>query len=230
MAIRALDWLGPEAAPAAIKLLRTKLSEPEWAAVGSARTGRPAHLLEKDIWVLWALSAIYESTLASKLTFKGGTSLSKVYRIIDRFSEDVDLTYDIRELAADLLQHGNPISDAFPAVIETEFTRVQGVMHRFCNTISTMKTATLPPVRVRPEFRAEIQSLLGHGETLSEFLETSVRDSVQRRRNQQEFVRRGMVSLQNAKLTDSYVDADAMLARLERKLVDARALKSADHL
>jgi hypothetical protein len=78
----------------------------EYAA---ARTGRPAHLLEKDIWVVWALSAIYESTLASKLTFKGGTSLSKAYHIIDRFSEDVDLTYDIRELAADLLQQGNPI-------------------------------------------------------------------------------------------------------------------------
>ena len=93
-----------------------------------------------------------------------------------------------------------------------------------------MKTATLPPVRVRPEFRAEIESLLGQGETLSEFLETSVRDSVQRRRNQQEFVRRGLASLENAKLTDLYVDADAMLARLERKLVDARVLKSAGHL
>jgi predicted nucleotidyltransferase component of viral defense system len=34
--------------------------------------------------------------LADKLTFKGGTSLSKVYKIIDRFSEDIDLTYDIR--------------------------------------------------------------------------------------------------------------------------------------
>lgn len=45
----------------------------------AARTGRPAHLLEKDIWVVWVLSAIYESDLASKLTFKGGTSLSKVY-------------------------------------------------------------------------------------------------------------------------------------------------------
>lgn len=93
-----------------------------------------------------------------------------------------------------------------------------------------MKTATLPPVRVLPEFRAEIQSLLGPDETLSEFLETSVRDSVQRRRNQQEFVRRGLASLENAKLTDSYVDADVMLARLERKLVDARVLKSAGHL
>ena len=78
----------------------------------AARTSRPAHLLEKDIWVIWALSVIYESDLSSKLTFKGGTSLSKVYRIIDRFSEDVDLTYDIRELVADLLKQGNPIPDS----------------------------------------------------------------------------------------------------------------------
>ena len=75
----------------------------------SARRTRPAHLLEKDIWVVWVLAAIYGSDLANKLTFKGGTSLSKVYRIIDRFSEDVDLTYDIRELASDLLKDGNPI-------------------------------------------------------------------------------------------------------------------------
>jgi hypothetical protein len=90
-----------------------------------------------------------------------------------------------------------------------------------------MKTATLPPVRVRPEFRAEIQSLLGEGETLSEFLEASVRDSVQRRRNQQEFIRRGISSLENAKLADVLVDADELVARLERKLEAARALKSA---
>lgn len=78
----------------------------------AARTGRPAHLLEKDIWVVWVLSVIYDSELARKLTFKGGTSLSKVYRIINRFSEDIDLTYDIRELVADLLKHDNPIPDS----------------------------------------------------------------------------------------------------------------------
>lgn len=77
--------------------------------VAAAQTGRPPHLLEKDIWVVWTLSAIYESALAEKLTFKGGTSLSKVYRIIDRFSEDIDLTYDIREVVPDLLRDGNPI-------------------------------------------------------------------------------------------------------------------------
>ena len=77
--------------------------------VAADRTRRPAHLLEKDIWVVWALGAIYRSPLARKLTFKGGTSLSKAYKIIDRFSEDVDLTYDIRELVPDMLREGNPI-------------------------------------------------------------------------------------------------------------------------
>jgi hypothetical protein len=77
--------------------------------VAAAQTGRPAHLLEKDIWVVWTLSAIYASALADKLTFKGGTSLSKVYRIIDRFSEDIDLTCDIREVVPELLRDGNPI-------------------------------------------------------------------------------------------------------------------------
>ncbi len=77
--------------------------------VAAGQSGRPAHLLEKDIWVVWTLSAIYGSALADKLTFKGGTSLSKVYKIIDRFSEDIDLTYDIRELVGDRLRDGNPI-------------------------------------------------------------------------------------------------------------------------
>lgn len=75
----------------------------------AGKSGRPAHLLEKDIWVVWTLSAIYASPLGDKLTFKGGTSLSKVYKVIDRFFEDIDLTYDIRELVSDLLRDGNPI-------------------------------------------------------------------------------------------------------------------------
>ena len=77
--------------------------------VAAGRSGRPAHLLEKDIWVVWALLVIYGSPMGHTLTFKGGTSLSKVYRIIDRFSEDIDLTYDIRALVPDLLNEGEPI-------------------------------------------------------------------------------------------------------------------------
>ncbi|MBB3196721.1 nucleotidyl transferase AbiEii/AbiGii toxin family protein [Roseateles terrae] len=70
--------------------------------LGQERTGRPAHLLEKDIWVVWTLNAVFQTPIGQCLTFKGGTSLSKAYRLIDRFSEDLDLTYDIRQLIGDL--------------------------------------------------------------------------------------------------------------------------------
>jgi len=71
--------------------------------VAADRSGRPAHLLEKDVWVVWALAALYGSPLGEHLVFKGGTSLSKAYKVIRRFSEDVDLTYDIRAIAPDLV-------------------------------------------------------------------------------------------------------------------------------
>ena len=69
----------------------------------STASGRPIHLLEKDVWVVWALSKLFKSKFAEHLVFKGGTSLSKAYQVIRRFSEDVDLTYDIRVIAADLI-------------------------------------------------------------------------------------------------------------------------------
>jgi len=52
---------------------------------------------------VWALSTLYAAPLGEHLVFKGGTSLSKAYQVIHRFSEDVDLTYDIRAIAPDLV-------------------------------------------------------------------------------------------------------------------------------
>jgi predicted nucleotidyltransferase component of viral defense system len=50
-------------------------------------------IIEKDFWVCWVLQQIFSiDSLKQHLTFKGGTSLSKAYQLIDRFSEDVDLT------------------------------------------------------------------------------------------------------------------------------------------
>lgn len=66
-------------------------------------SGRPHHLLEKDVWVVWTLRHLFASPYAPHLIFKGGTSLSKAYGVIRRFSEDVDLTYDIRAIASDLI-------------------------------------------------------------------------------------------------------------------------------
>jgi len=66
-------------------------------------SGLLPHLLEKDMWVVWSLRHLFAGPYAEHLVFKGGTSLSKAYGVIRRFSEDVDLTYDIRAIASDLV-------------------------------------------------------------------------------------------------------------------------------
>jgi len=58
--------------------------------VTADRSGRPAHLLEKDVWVVWALATLFESDIGAHLVLKGGASLSKAYGVIRRFSEDVE--------------------------------------------------------------------------------------------------------------------------------------------
>ena len=52
----------------------------------------PDNIIEKDFWVCWLLEKLFELPL--KMAFKGGTSLSKVFNLIKRFSEDVDITID----------------------------------------------------------------------------------------------------------------------------------------
>lgn len=92
--------------------------------------------------------------------------------------------------------------------------------------IYSMKTATIPSVRVEPELRAEVESLLGEGETVSEFVEASVRATVLRRRNQAEFIARGLRSLEVARRTEDYIDVDVVVEGLQRKLDSARTRKS----
>ena len=61
----------------------------------AARRGLRDAIIEKDFWVCWVLKKLFtDDNLKSRLVFKGGTSLSKVYKLIDRFSEDVDLILD----------------------------------------------------------------------------------------------------------------------------------------
>ncbi len=85
-----------------------------------------------------------------------------------------------------------------------------------------MKTATLPPVRVAPDFRQELESVLAPGETLSQLVESAVRGLVEKRKHQAEFVRRGMVAIQDTQRTGGGVAAQEVLARLEAKLQAAR--------
>ncbi len=57
--------------------------------------GNSAAVIEKDFWVCWVLRRLFSDTqLRDRMVFKGGTSLSKVFGLIDRFSEDIDLILD----------------------------------------------------------------------------------------------------------------------------------------
>jgi hypothetical protein len=60
----------------------------------AARRGLSPVVVEKDYWVCVALCALFGEPQPVELVFKGGTSLSKCYGLIDRFSEDVDLAFD----------------------------------------------------------------------------------------------------------------------------------------
>lgn len=62
------------------------------------QSGRPTQAIEKDWWVTLALKAVFQTPYAKYLLFKGGTSLSKSWSLIDRFSEDIDLAIDRRIL------------------------------------------------------------------------------------------------------------------------------------
>lgn len=55
---------------------------------------RPEYAIEKDWWVVQTLRIIMEMDIAEHIVFKGGTSLSKSWGIIDRFSEDIDIALD----------------------------------------------------------------------------------------------------------------------------------------
>lgn len=62
-------------------------------AEGAARLGLLPVIVEKDYWVCWLLGRIFDNVdWAQHIVFKGGTSLSKVFRVIQRFSEDIDLS------------------------------------------------------------------------------------------------------------------------------------------
>jgi predicted nucleotidyltransferase component of viral defense system len=56
--------------------------------------GLPPYAVEKDWWVTLALKATFELPVGKYLVFKGGTSLSKAWQLIERFSEDIDLAID----------------------------------------------------------------------------------------------------------------------------------------
>ncbi|MBD9368603.1 YlcI/YnfO family protein [Xanthomonas sp. XNM01] len=85
-----------------------------------------------------------------------------------------------------------------------------------------MKTATLPSLRVDPALREAAEAVLLEGESLSSFVEQSVRAQVQQRQQQAAFIARGLVSRDSAKASGHYIDAKDVLADLQAQLDRAR--------
>ena len=86
-----------------------------------------------------------------------------------------------------------------------------------------MKTATLPSLRVEPALREAAEAVLQEGETLSAFVEASVRAQVELRKQREAFLARGIASLDKARKTGIYHDADVVLAELRGMLDEAKA-------
>ena len=96
----------------------------------AANSGRSAVILEKDIWVCWVLQALFSMPDPHPMAFKGGTSLSKVYGIIERFSEDVDITLDYRAFNDGFDPFADAASIASPFTLSGPFAQVSGDRRR----------------------------------------------------------------------------------------------------
>lgn len=111
------------------RLARLPQEERADALVAAAREKNlhPA-IVEKDFWVCWTLDYLFsESSFKDSFAFKGGTSLSKGFGLIERFSEDIDLIFDWRLLGYTVDEpwekRSNTKQDAFVAKINRDAAR-----------------------------------------------------------------------------------------------------------
>jgi hypothetical protein len=107
----------------------------------AARRGLLAVMVEKDFWVSWTLAVLFaHPEFARQLVFKGGTSLSKVFGVIGRFSEDIDLS----------------VSPAFLGISEAAVAQ-SGSRHQRTERMRELETACIASVRDR--FLPELEHL-----------------------------------------------------------------------
>ncbi|MBB6508957.1 MULTISPECIES: YlcI/YnfO family protein [Rhizobium] len=88
-----------------------------------------------------------------------------------------------------------------------------------------MKTATIPSLRVDPELRAAAESVLKEGETLSAFVEDSLKKQIDYRKTQAEFIARGLAGLAEAERTGVYYSSEEIFGELKGMLEAKRAEK-----
>jgi len=90
-----------------------------------------------------------------------------------------------------------------------------------------MKTSQLPPLRVSPEVRAQAESVLAPGESLSSIVRDAVTRTIEFRNSQQQFVARGLASATKARGPGRYVSSKSAPATLRRQIDRSRSHKKA---
>ncbi|WP_313951095.1 YlcI/YnfO family protein [Accumulibacter sp.] len=86
-----------------------------------------------------------------------------------------------------------------------------------------MKTATIPSLRVDPKLRQSAESVRYEGESLSGFVEQAIRATIEYRQAQREFIARGLAARDEAQRTGVYIEAAAVVSRLEAMLDRAKS-------
>jgi hypothetical protein len=109
----------------------------------AAQIGLPAHIIEKDFWVCWSLKRLFSlESVRDTLLFKGGTSLSKCYGLIRRFSEDIDLSIHRSSLGFEGAEDparltGKPFRRANEALAEAAKAKIFGELQPELSTAIT---------------------------------------------------------------------------------------------
>lgn len=128
----------------------------------AARRNISAVMVEKDFWVSWTLAVLFaHSEFSDQLVFKGGTSLSKVFGVIERFSEDIDLS----------------VSPDFVGIKE-EWVEEADSRNKRTDRMKELETACIEKVRERfaPELERIAEQSLGKPEDGNRWMEFQVDD------------------------------------------------------
>ena len=130
--------------------------------VAERNSSHKAHLLEKDVWVVATLGVLFDAPFAENLIFKGGTSLSKAWHAIRRFSEDIDITYDIRAFAPDLVSGAG--DEALPPTRSQEKRWTRAIRTRLATWVRDQARGIVEEGLSRAGFVARIRRK-GNGST-----------------------------------------------------------------
>ena len=124
--------------------------------VAAQGSGQRTYVLEKDTWIVATLRVLFEAPFGRHLVFKGGTSLSKVWQAIRRFSEDIDITYDIRSIAPDLVAGGD--DEALPPTRSQERRWTRAIRPRLAEWVSEVARPLVSGELERTGFPARIRA------------------------------------------------------------------------